>query len=202
MPRLITILILATALAAGCRTAPETLPTLGKSVAQYRARGEIDGESRRFRLMLYAEAPDAIHAEVVAPIGGTVLIVDGNDDEIAVSFVRDRLAFVGRSTSDAADYLLGFPLAPSELVTLLQSGRAPEGIGVEREGGATLYPERLVIETEGARLELERRRVRPLPAGSVLGDAQVPPGFERRPLEALRAIEAVPEMQAPQSGRG
>ena len=65
-------------------------------VGLYRARLEHpDGSSDRFKLLLHAALPDRLHGEVLAPVGGTVLIFDGGGGRMAVTFVRDRVSFVG-----------------------------------------------------------------------------------------------------------
>lgn len=204
--RIATVLACAVALSVGggcvSRRAPTTLPTADGEVALYRVRGEIDGRKRRFRLMLFAGLPDAIHAEVIAPVGGTVLILDGHEHRVSVAFVRERTAYVGDASSDAARYLLGFELGAAELVDAVLGGTTPPGIEIERDGEPGRYPDRLVLRSDRARLEMELRRVQSLPAGSRLGLAEPPAGFELRPLDELDAVEAVPELEAPHPSRG
>lgn len=171
-------------------------------MAHYRARGESDGRKRRFRLMLYAARPDAIHAEVVAPVGGTVLILDGNERRMSLSFVRERTAYVGEASRDAGAFLLGIELGARELVAAVLEGQVPDGVTLERSGEPGTYPESLVLSTADSRFELELRRLRELPSGSRLADGEPPAGFEQRPLRELRGVEAPAELEAPHPGRG
>ncbi|ANM28787.1 hypothetical protein ABI59_02915 [Acidobacteria bacterium Mor1] len=157
-------------------------------IGVYKARvTREDGRSRRFRLLLYAEAPDRLHAEAVAPVGGTQLIVDGNASRLSIALVRDKLAFAGEPTGSDLERIVGSPVSPAELVRALLEGAPPSdaGITVERTGEGGL-PTTFSIRSGGHRLELELRRTdRTTPKGGLLASGEPPDGFETYPLSDL-----------------
>ncbi len=157
-------------------------------IGVYKARvTREDGRSRRFRLLLYAESPDRLHAEAVAPVGGTQLIVDGNASRLSIALVRDKLAFAGQPTGADLERIVGSPVSPRELVQALLEGDPPsgQGIAVERTGPPGL-PEGFTIRSGGHRLELELRRTeRTTPHVGMLASGAPPDGFEIYPLSDL-----------------
>ena len=201
-------------LASGCPDKRPVRPPTGDlptgervEIGVYKARvTREDGRSRRFRLLLYAELPDRLHAEAVAPVGGTQLIVDGNAERLSIALVRDKLSFAGPPTGEDLRRIVGASLRPEQLVSALLRGCphppapnppatdasatpstscAQEGYSYRREGAPGL-PERFELRSGGHRLELELRRVqRSKPTGSALGSGDPPPGFERYPISDL-----------------
>ena len=169
---------------------PPTTRAEPQTFGLYRARIVADGgEERRFRLLLYAVLPDRVHAEVLSPLGAPLLLVDGGEGRLAVTFVREGDAFVGPSSPDALGHVLGLPLGLGELVPVILTGKGTaSGWRCERQPeGTPGLPQRLVLEAEGgARLLLELKGLRPLAADpETLGTGQAPAGVRLRPLDEL-----------------
>ena len=77
---LVLVLALSLAACAGRRVPVSSVQDAGPAFGLYRARlEEAGGQSERFRLLLFAAAPDRIHGEVLSPMGTTALIFDGGD---------------------------------------------------------------------------------------------------------------------------
>lgn len=153
-------------------------------------RGRIvdgDGGSRRFRLLLFAAAPDRLHAEVVSPLGATELVLDGNDSALSVALPRERLAFVGAPVPETMRRLVGVRVSVAALVGSLLEGRdAGEGVSVSRRGSVGSLPRRFAVAGGERALELALKRRSPLRARAAeLGRGSAPAGFETRPLEEL-----------------
>jgi hypothetical protein len=163
----------------------------GPTVGVYRARLD-DGEGRpqKFKLLLFAAPPDRLHGEVLSPTGNTVLIFDGGDGRMAVTFVRDRVAYVGPAGSEALDKLVGVPLTLEELVRgLLEGARGGEPYTLVRLAQEPGLPQSLEIVAEGRSLALQLKRLRPLSAPAEgLGTGRPPDGMEQLPLERLEPI--------------
>jgi hypothetical protein len=190
---LVALVVTTTLLSSGCaskRLQPRSARGQGPEVGVYRGRiAEVDGKSRKFRLLLYAELPDRLHGEVLHPLGGTELIVDGNSERLAVSVVRERLAFVGRPDAGLMRQVIGVGVTPDELVRVLLTGQAGSAaLRFEREGGrGPALPERFEIEADRRVLRLQLKRIDALRASrSDLAEAAPPVGFEVHPLEELR----------------
>jgi hypothetical protein len=172
-------------------------------VGLYRARlAEADGRSEKFRLLLFAAPPDRIHGEVLTPVGGTVLIFDGGGGRIAITLVRDRVAFAGPAGPDVIEKLIGVPVRLEDLVDGLLTGAPPSAsfeLLREAEVGEAL-PERFEISSGGRSLELQRRRLRVLdrPEGG-LGTGEPPPGLELLPLERFEPLR---EWEQPSEAAG
>jgi hypothetical protein len=185
-------LLLAAAALAGCsgKRAPSTAPeTPADQIGVYKARltGE-EQKSRRFRLLLFAGSPDRLHGEVVSPLGSTLLILDGGDGRLAVTFVRDGVTFAGPAGPEALESVLGLRLGLEELVRGLFEGRIDaRGYRVVHEPSEDgALPRRLEIDDGRRRLELVLKRLQPLRAGvEALGTGRPPDGTELRPLDEL-----------------
>jgi hypothetical protein len=168
------------------------LPAGGPVVGHYRARlDDGAGRQERFKLLLYAAHPDRLHGEVLAPTGGTVLIFDGGDGRIAVTFVRDRSSYVGLAGREALDKLVGIPLTLDEMVSGLLSGtRGAESYTLIREPAGEGLPESLVIRSEGRTLSLQLKRLKRLKAPEEsLGTGRPPDGMEPYPLDLLEPLQ-------------
>jgi hypothetical protein len=161
----------------------------GPTVGVYRCRiGESDGRTHKFRLLLWAELPDRFHGEVIHPLGGTELIIDGDGERLLVAVIRERLAFVGPPAADVMRQVIGVDLPPQELVQVLLTGRgARDDYRAERQGGpGPGLPERFEIERDGRRLTLQLRRLDALRADpDELATGEPPEGFEVHPLADL-----------------
>jgi hypothetical protein len=196
-PRSLLLLVLLSALCAcagrspGFGDAAEAGP-----VGLYRARLEHpDGSSDRFKLLLYAALPDRLHGEVLAPVGGTVLIFDGGEGRMAVTFVRDRVSYVGPASPGNMEKLIAIPLELEALVrALLEGEEVGGGLAVVREPDGEGLPRRLELFSGDRGLRLELKRYRPLRApAEALGTGRPPDGMEVHPLEQLEPIEYVAE---------
>ncbi len=183
----------------GC--GPRRVGTVGAGAAAGHAevgiyRGTISdeaaGRSRKFRLLLYAELPDRIHGEVLSPLGRTELIIDGGSGRMAVSVVRERVAFVGRPEPRTLDELVGAPILLEDLVRSLLTDPAADvpaatayrTLRAEAEGPGLPGLFEVGSGGRGLRLELRRRDRKPRPPGG-LGTGAPPAGFEQRPLAEL-----------------
>lgn len=144
---------------------------------------------RRFRLLLYAALPDRVHAEVLSPLGTPLLLVDGGAGRLAVTFVREGEAFVGRATAEALDHVLGVRLDLGDLVRAILTGEgSAPGLLLERSPDDTPgLPERLRLRARsGGSLELDLKGTRPLVADPrALGSGRPPEGVVERPLREL-----------------
>jgi hypothetical protein len=135
--------------------------------------------------LLYAALPDRIHAEVITPLGSTVLILDGGNGRLSVTFVRDDLAFVGSAEPEALGAVLGVELPLDRLVAGLLTGELPDvRYSVDRVALSDPgLPESMTIAGEGQQLELRLRKLQPQRAAETrLGTGEPRPGVQRRPL--------------------
>jgi len=159
----------------------------------YRARLEDStGQSRRFRLLLYATLPDRIHGEILSPVGTTEVIVDGGDGRVTVTLPRKRVAYTGAGDAAALEKVLGVRLSLEELVRgLLGHGVSDSGYDVERKpAGQVGLPAELRIEGSGHRLSLRLKSKQPLRVSTAtLGTGEPPPEMELRPLATLEPVE-------------
>ena len=136
--------------------------------------------------MVYAALPDRLHAEVLSPLGGTELIIDGGAGRLALSVVSERVAFVGRSDSEVLERIVGTPISLEELVRALLTGEhGGGGYRVQRWAAESPgLPERFEIGSEGRHLRLELKRLgnmRETPSRLATGEPVE--GFERRSLD-------------------
>jgi hypothetical protein len=137
---------------------------------------------------LFAELPDRFHAEVLPPVGGPRLILDGGGGRLAVTFVRDGESFVGGPSRDVLERILGVRVEPDQLVRALLTGEGDgEDLRVERSGPwLPGLPDRLALTAGQATLVLELKRLRPLDGdASQLGTGRPPDGTDVRPIEEL-----------------
>jgi hypothetical protein len=196
-PRLLAravILATLTAAAAGCggRQAPATTPATGPAAGVFKVRLEQEGEKpRKFKMSLFAELPDRIHGEIGSPVGTTVVVFDGGNGRLAVTFVRDRVAYVGPADAESVRRTVGIPVTLRGLVSSLMTGRPDSAeLTVVREGPSPGLPDRLEISGDGRRLTLEltkRRTLRVAPDSIGTGEPRA--GLEVRPLDELRLRE-------------
>jgi hypothetical protein len=167
---------------------PGTGPEQPK-VGRYKGRvAHGQAKERRFRLLLFAALPDRVHGEVLSPLGGPQLILDGGSGQLAITFVRDGESFVGPARSEVLSRILGVEVELGQLVRALLLGEGSGGgLRVERKGpSAPGLPESLTIETEDATFALELKKLRSLGADpGRLGTGQPPADTSVRPLEDL-----------------
>jgi hypothetical protein len=157
----------------------------------YRATAvDSTGEPRRFRLWLFAAPPDRIHAEVVHPVTGPRLVVDGGGDRLAVTVVDEKIAYVGQTETGPSLESLGIAVSLEDLVAMVLEGRAPDGEGPwfrrEPPTGEGL-PRTFEIEASEGTLHLELQKYRALKGGGSgsIGTGQPASGVEVRPLDEL-----------------
>jgi len=164
----------------------------GPAFGLYRAelRNE-EGRTRRFRLLLYAAPPDRIHAEVLSPTSATLLVLDGGAGRVALSFVRERVAYVGDAGPAALHALAGLELSTADLVRgLLGAADAPAGVHRSPQDRPGL-PDEFALDGAGGALRLRLVKLKPLRGGAeALGRGEPSPGMEQRPLEELTSESA------------
>jgi hypothetical protein len=157
----------------------------------YRGRvAETEGRTRRFQMLLFAALPDRLHAELLSPLGGTELVVDGGGGRLAVAVVGERVVFTGSAGARALEPIVGGPLSLADLVRALVTAdpAVPSGCKVRREAAAAWgLPRTFEITCGGRELLIELRRSRALrePAAG-LGTGVVAGDFEVRDLDELR----------------
>lgn len=182
------LLVLASA---GCarHRAPLEILDSRQALALYKARLEQPDESgRRFRMLVFGVVPDRLHVEVLPPIGGTEMIVDAGGGRLAVTLVDERRAYVGLTSPQAVERMLGLELELETLLGLLLEGGQPTGDwSVVREpADRSGFPDRLEIGDGRRRLKLELKRMQPLGVdASTLGTGNPPQGMEILPLSDL-----------------
>jgi hypothetical protein len=145
-----------------------------------------DDESHTFRVLLFAALPDRIHAEILPPIGGPRLILDGGGGKLAVTFPGRRLSFVGPVGEQEIGRILGFPISLDDLVGAVLRGAPPPGVGMARApDGSHGLPDSFELELGGRSLRLELQGTRKHRRNEALGTGAPPPDSEVRPLEDL-----------------
>jgi hypothetical protein len=194
-------------LAPGCherrsRAVARAAPALVGSYKGYVDTG--DGKQHRFRLLLWAELPDRLHAEFLPPVGGPAVIVDAGDGRLAVTLARERTAYVGAASEAAIGAVTGVAVPLEEMVRWIVSGAVPGSQGDPRvarrpESGPGL-PEMLEIRSGGRTLRIERRGIdaqASLAEGTGTGIA--PRGVVEKPIEELPEVgPAADERMGPQ----
>ena len=146
------------------------------------------GGSRGFHLLLYAAAPDRLHAEVLGPMGAPHVIVDGGGGRVAVAFPGEGVAYVGDADAAVLGRVLGVPLSLDAFVRFLLEGAPVDaaGLSAAREPLDAGLPRRVEVTAGEATLTLKGRQWRPSPPDPrALGTGTAPPGLEVRPLEEM-----------------
>lgn len=177
---------LAAAAACGCASrgvGPSLRPDAPEAAGLYKALATDGAERARFRVWVHARPPDRLHLEVIAPVGGTVFVLDAGGGAVAASWTEDRVAIAGASDLPSMERLLGIPLDAAGWVRTVLEGESGGAIEVEREGAPGGLPRRLVLRRAGVEVRLDREDVRGM-RGEV-GNGRPPQGFEVRPLEAM-----------------
>jgi hypothetical protein len=192
MPRTVAILVLALAtLALACpgQRRPPDGGADGERFGVYRGRF-VDPEHspRKFKVLLFAALPDRLHAEVLPPVGGPALIIDGGSGRLAVTVNSREAAWVGEAREEVLEAILGFPVSLEGLVGALIQGSALSGpVELSRapRTGAGL-PRSFELGFGGRELQLELQRTGKRGRGSyAIGTGTPPPGVEVHPLDDL-----------------
>jgi hypothetical protein len=117
------------------------------------------GPVRGAKLAVWAERPDRLHAELMAPVGGVTFIVDAGGGNACIVDVAEATAYVGDGGPGAIEALAGVRLSVADAVAALLDGTAPSGLSVTRAGGVEgALPERLTIADGARSLVLHRVR--------------------------------------------
>lgn len=167
----------------------------GPLIGVYRATiDDGSGARRHAKLLLWAEAPDRLHAELLAAVGGVRFVLDAGGDTACVVDVAEATVYTGDSGPAAIDGLVGVRVSIGDVVAALLSGTSPDGVRVERAGGASgELPERLAISQGARALELLRVRFeRGSSAGADLGTGRPPAGLRILPMSELPSSSGVP----------
>lgn len=160
----------------------------GPLIVIYKAAiDEGRGARRGAKIALWAERPDRLHAELIAPVGGVTYILDAGGGQVCVIDVSDATAYVGEDGPGAIAALTGVRVSVADAVAALLDGVSPAGIGVSRVGGeGGTLPDKLRIEDSGRSLEIERVRLaRGLTDERALGTGLPPDRLRLRPLTDL-----------------
>ena len=160
----------------------------GTAVAVYRGTiTETGSREHGFRATVFLAEPDRVHVEIAGPVGGPRVIVDGGGGRIALSFVSERIAYVGDDGRDGLRRVLGLDLDLRDLVDAVLDGVPPPSVTrFERvPGGPGGWPRRIEMSATDLELTLDLRRTRGLPAGAgaELGTGTPAPGLDVLPLE-------------------
>ena len=172
----------------------------GPLIVVYKAAiNEGQGARRGAKLALWAEGPDRIHAELIAPVGGVTYILDAGGGNVCVVDVRAATAYAGEDGPGAIAALTGVRVSVADAVAALLFGVSPAGLTVTRVGGAGVLPDTLRIEDDTRSLAIERLRVeRGRTDPDTLGTGLPPDKLRLRPLSNF-AEEAAQE-SAPRGG--
>jgi hypothetical protein len=168
-------------------------PGSGPLIVVYKASlGEGQGARRGAKIALWAERPDRLHAELIAPVGGVAYILDAGGGNVCVVDVGEAVAYVGEDGPDAIAALTGVRISVADAVAALLDGASSEGITVSRLGGANgTLPDTLRIESGGRALAIERVRVaRGATDAAALGTGRPPERLRLRPLADFVPDEA------------
>ena len=121
-------------LAAGAACAPPPPPPSPDVVARAAAFRSYSSQLKvsmsgpqgrgRLRVLLAFRRPDALRIEVPGPAGARLIAV-ASGAELTAVFPNDRAAFVGRTTAEDMEALLGVALTPPEVMDLLLGVPSP-----------------------------------------------------------------------------
>ncbi len=162
---------------------------MSSSFGFYRGKfEERDGTASRFRVLLFVELPDRMHAEVVPPMGGPRLILDGGGGKLAVAIVDRRTAYLGDAGADSVRKAIGAPVSLSSLVRALVLGERPEDpeLAMAREPAeGPGFPEVFELRWRGRVLRIDLVRMQPVRGLATLGSGTPPEGFQVRPMDEI-----------------
>lgn len=146
-----------------------------------------DGAIRRAKLSVWAQGPDRIHVEVLAPVSGVAFVLDSGGGAVCVVDVSNATAYAGDDTPAAIETLVGVRVSIADVVAALLTGASPPGMSVTRTGGESgALPETIRIEEGSRSLTLVRARYDRGHADlRALGTGIPPARFAVRPIEEL-----------------
>ena len=183
--RAIALVTIAAAACGGSHRASRIPDGSGPLVATYRAEFVREGEpARRARLLVWAEAPDRLHAELLPPVGGSPVTLDAGGGRAVIVDVGAKAAYVGDAGPEALAPLTGVSIGVADAVKALLEGVAPDGASLEREGDPPgVLPAHFALTVGGSRIGLTRVRwERTSRDASTLGTGEPPSGLQIRPL--------------------
>ena len=142
------------------------------------------GALRGAKLAVWAERPDRLHAELIAPVGGVTFILDAGGGNVCIVDVSAATAYVGEDGPGAIAALAGVRVSVADAVAGLLDGISPAGLAVTRVGRADgALPEKLRIEDGARSFALDRVRVlRGRTDPRALGTGVPPDKLRVRPL--------------------
>ena len=160
----------------------------GPLVVVYRAEvGDGRAAARGAKISIWAEEPDRLHAEILAPVGGVTFTIDAGGGRLCVVDVARGVAYAGEDAKGALETLVGVPISVGDAVLALLHGVAPQGLSITRAGGDDgALPKGLRI-ADGERflalasVRVERGRIDP----SKVGTGEPPARLPVRPLTSL-----------------
>jgi hypothetical protein len=166
---------------------PDFVPAgAGPLVGVYRAAiDDGNGVARGAKLSIWAERPDRLHVELIAPVGGVALILDAGGGAACIVDPGAATAYVGRDGPDAIEALVGVRVSVAEAVAALLDGAPPGGLAVTRDGGVDGGLPGKIRIVDGARsvvlsrIRFERGTTEPRSLGTGTPPKQLPV----RPLE-------------------
>jgi hypothetical protein len=148
--------------AAGC--APPPPPPSPEVVARAAAARSYSSQLKvslsgpqgrgRLRVLLAFRRPDGLRIEVPGPAGARLVAVASGADLTAV-FPNDRAVFLGRTTAEDMEALLGVALTPPEVMDLLLGIPTPRLREPRVRWGPVLPREVRGTLPDGARLKVE-----------------------------------------------
>lgn len=185
-------LVLAMTACASPRGARGVPPGDGPLIGVYRASlDDGSGPVRKFKLLLWAERPDRLHAELLAPVGGVSLVLDAGGGSACLVDVGEATAYAGRAGPAVIESLAGVPMSVEDAVAAILSGSQARGLRVERTGGADgELPDRLLVSDGSRSLALARVKFQRGAAAAALGTGSPPQRMIVRPIEDLPARPA------------
>lgn len=193
MNRLLLGLCAVAALACVPTPMPRGVPAgTGPLIVVYKAAiDEGHGARRGAKLALWAKAPDRLHAELIAPVGGVIYTLDAGGGNVCIVDVRAATAYVGEDGPGAITALTGVRVSVADAIAALLFGVSAEGVTVTRVGAADgSLPDTLRIEDGVRSLGIERVRVeRGRIDPDALGTGLPPDRLRLRPLGTLGAEE-------------
>ena len=159
-----------------------------------------DGAVRGAKISIWAERPDRLHAELIAPIGGVAYVLDAGDGHACVVDVAAATAYVGAAGPGAIEALIGVRSSVADAVVALLTGASQDGLAVSRVGrkdGA--LPESIRIADGSRSISLTRIRLeRATHDPRTLGTGVPPERLAVRPIESF--TRAVDDRREPERG--
>ena len=161
----------------------------GSVVGVYRVTLEEEGRSARHaRLLLWAQPPDRLHADLSAPVGGVRFSLDAGDGRICLVDTREGVAYVGQAGEPAIRVVAGVDLTVAEAVAARLYGTAAGDLTVVREGAPPGdLPARLHVARGARAMTLERIKTERAAPSRPLGTGVPPETLAVRPLSELSA---------------